>query len=160
MNSAAKQAWQIFGVVAFWLTWPAAYFFIHDTQRARVMVRWDDKILLVRGWYGSGQWQLPGGGVKRGEAITAAACREVEEEVGLQLSTQDLRKLGGKTTTAERGIQFFCQTFIADYMTEPAVRCGYPEIAAYKWVDMPVDANDKSLSDNARQALRAIAKQG
>lgn len=160
MKSAAKQVWQFCGVMAFWLTWPVAYFLIHDTQRARVIVRYDNKILLVRGWYGSGQWQLPGGGVKRGETFTGAACRELEEEIGLQLSGQDLRKLGGKATMAERGIQFFYQMFIAECTTEPAVSCRYPEIVAYKWVDMPHDADDKSLSDDARQAIRAIVKQG
>jgi ADP-ribose pyrophosphatase YjhB (NUDIX family) len=43
------------------------------------------EVLLIRHSYGSPVWMLPGGGVARGEAPTAAAMRELAEETGCKL---------------------------------------------------------------------------
>jgi 8-oxo-dGTP pyrophosphatase MutT (NUDIX family) len=51
-----------------------------------------DRVLLVRHTYGHSEWDLPGGGVKRSEEPPAAARREMEEELGIQID--DLRSLG------------------------------------------------------------------
>jgi 8-oxo-dGTP pyrophosphatase MutT (NUDIX family) len=51
------------------------------------------EILLVRHTYGSqGRWELPGGGVKRGEEPPAAARREAREELGVDV--EEWRPLG------------------------------------------------------------------
>ena len=36
----------------------------------------------MKNWFGPGVWQLPGGGIKVGESVQAAAKREVQEELG------------------------------------------------------------------------------
>jgi 8-oxo-dGTP pyrophosphatase MutT (NUDIX family) len=43
----------------------------------------EDRVLFVRHHYGAReQWELPGGGARRGEALVAAATRETLEELG------------------------------------------------------------------------------
>jgi 8-oxo-dGTP pyrophosphatase MutT (NUDIX family) len=63
----------------------------------RCLVEYEGKVLLIRNPYGQMKWDLPGGGVRRGELPEAAARREVREEVGISLT--DLHPLGRYTGT-------------------------------------------------------------
>lgn len=46
----------------------------------------DDRVLLIRHSYGAQRWMAPGGGLKRGEGVIAAAMRELIEETGCALA--------------------------------------------------------------------------
>lgn len=50
-------------------------------------------VLLVQPNYKPG-WQFPGGGVNVGESPEDAAVREIREELGIELSVQDLKLVG------------------------------------------------------------------
>ena len=76
-----------------------------------VMIR-GKEVLLIRQSYMPG-WFMPGGGVKRGETLEAAARREAMEEVGATLG--DLRLMGTYTNFGEwktdHNIVFIADTF-------------------------------------------------
>ncbi len=60
-------------------------FFIRPVvMGVRVMLVRNGEVLLVRQTYSPG-WYMPGGGLKRGETLEAAARREAAEEVGAEL---------------------------------------------------------------------------
>jgi ADP-ribose pyrophosphatase YjhB (NUDIX family) len=66
-----------------------------------VITRAGGDVLLVRHTYGDRrEWQLPGGGLRRGEAPEAAARRETQEELGITGRTWV--SLGTATLTGPR----------------------------------------------------------
>ena len=60
----------------------------------------EDRVLLVRHTYGPRGWDLPGGGIKRGEEPLTTARREIEEELGLTID--DWVSLGKVMTSVYR----------------------------------------------------------
>ena len=76
-----------------------------QTRGVKCVVREGDAAVFVRHAYGDRrQWELPGGGIKRGEDPRDTAAREAREELGVDL--EDWRALGtvesygyGKRTT-------------------------------------------------------------
>jgi 8-oxo-dGTP pyrophosphatase MutT (NUDIX family) len=75
------------------------------TRAVKCVVREGDAVLFVRHAYGDrSSWELPGGGIKRGEDPRAGAAREAREELGLDLAewrpigTVEARGRGKRTT--------------------------------------------------------------
>jgi 8-oxo-dGTP pyrophosphatase MutT (NUDIX family) len=75
------------------------------TRGVKCVVRDGDAVLFVRHAYGDRRsWELPGGGIKRGEEPRDAAAREAREELGLELAdwhalgTVEARGYGKRTT--------------------------------------------------------------
>ena len=64
-----------------------------QTRGVKCVVREGDAVVFVRHAYGDRRlWELPGGGIRRGEEPRDAAAREAREELGLDLA--DWRTLG------------------------------------------------------------------
>ncbi len=87
-----------------------------------VMVR-HGQVLLIRHTYHDG-WLLPGGGVKKGETLEAAARREACEEIGADLG--ELRLLGAFSNffeyKSDHVIVLVCEDFSLDSEKGRAVR--------------------------------------
>ena len=60
------------------------------TRGATCIILHHDHILLVRHTYGSQNWGLPGGRLKRNETPEEAIKREIHEEVGIRLHQVNL----------------------------------------------------------------------
>ena len=71
---------------------PEGYYF----RVAEVWVRCGDKILITQRhpqkWAGL-EWEVPGGGVVKGESPREAAARELAEEVGILAPAEGLREI-------------------------------------------------------------------
>lgn len=67
-----------------------------------------NQVLLVRHTYGPAVWDLPGGGVKRGEPPLAAARREMAEELGIgSVQWRDVGMIHGRQSFRRDTIHCF-----------------------------------------------------
>ncbi|MBI2766094.1 MAG: NUDIX domain-containing protein [Chloroflexi bacterium] len=91
----------------------------------RVLLIADGEVVLVRHTYRPG-WFLPGGSVKRGESLEAAARREVAEETGLEV--REIRLMSVSFVQVEgrsdHVAQFASESFVPIAGAKPS-----PEIA-------------------------------
>lgn len=109
----------------------ALYWFVvrPQLQGVKCVITDGERVLLVRHTYGPRGWDLPGGGVKRGEAPSVTAQREMEEELGLSITEWTL--LGTVLTDAyKRHDTLHC--FQAD-VRQPTLHVNPVEIAATHW---------------------------
>lgn len=65
-----------------------------DTNKAKVLIVHRGKLLLVKSTSEPHIWTLPGGAIKQGETASAAAVREIHEELGVTLHEVELDKIG------------------------------------------------------------------
>ncbi len=70
--------------IHFWLK-PFIYFLTNNSNRTRVLINYQNQILLVKGYISDNTWGFPGGGVKKSEAIEKGLIREVLEETAIKL---------------------------------------------------------------------------
>lgn len=148
-----KEILRPFGIVAFWLSWPALIVYLRLAERARVVIVVDEKVLLVNNWYGDGSWSLPGGGKHRSEEPARAAARELQEEVGLNLDAEQLR-FARKSIYHHKGFRYTCHYFVADAAKLQRLRPSFPEVLDAEWVSIR-NLSRRRLAPDVMDALSA-----
>jgi bis(5'-nucleosidyl)-tetraphosphatase len=113
------------------------------------------QFLLIRHW--AGHWGFPKGHAEPGETAIATACRELEEETGIQSykvldDTSFVEQYGFKKDDqlVEKTVTYFLAT-----VQSKAVTCQEQEIQAYTWVNF--DTALKTITfDQAKQILQRV----
>jgi 8-oxo-dGTP pyrophosphatase MutT (NUDIX family) len=97
---------------------------------AKCVLEQDGCVLLVRHTYGDRRrWELPGGGVHRGEDVAEGARREVREELGIDVD--DLRHVGSRVLTAFGST--FCVHYFHAELASRTLQRDRGELAAVEW---------------------------
>ena len=114
------------------------------TRGVKCILRDGDFVLFVRHAYGRRHaWEIPGGGLRRGEAPEAAVRREMREELGIGLA--DLREAGRVEVTGSRK-----RTLLHCFEARPdapRLRLAAAEIAEARWA--PAGAPPRPLGPDA-----------
>jgi ADP-ribose pyrophosphatase YjhB (NUDIX family) len=132
-----RKLWAFVGKAAFWVSWPLLFLYLRRSQRTRVLVVADGRVLVVKGWLSAGEWMLPGGGLRKGEDPKIGATRELLEETSLNIPPNQLRPLYAEVLR-QYGIPFYCQCFIVQLEERPALQPRQLEIVEARWVDPAV----------------------
>lgn len=114
-----------------------------------------------------GAWQIPKGAIEPGETPLAAACREVEEELGIAVSGRaeplgSIRQAGGKTVAVfAREQEVDISSIVSDdVLLEWPPRSGrrrsFPEIDAARWLTL-AEAEEAILASQRPLLARLAA---
>lgn len=150
-----RKAWAKLGRLAFFVSIPLLHVYLRSHKRTRVLIVSHGKVLLVKGWLGSGKWILPGGGRHRGESAIDAAVRELHEETGIDLP-KDKLKDAGEAKFAGYGLRYTYQQFIAELPRAIKLKKRRIEIIDAAWLS--IDVVDDRVADADVIRLLAVWK--
>lgn len=144
------------GRIGYWFLVPVFIAVFPKTTRTRVVVVQGKSVLLVRTWISNGKWDLPGGGVKRGETLKGAILRELYEETGITLSQrnvylQDRYSIGSL-------VRFQVALYRTHFKQKPPLLLQKTEIAEAIWVPSSKLKNYQLLP-GLQQAIKDCLKQ-
>lgn len=121
------------GTLAFLVSLPGLYFYLQKDERTRVVVKVGDEILLLKGWYGSNKWMLPGGGMHKSEKPAEAAIRELQEETGIVALPPDLVFVASGSVSDSYGLHYKYHLFTLELLAKPDVTVSNAEIYGSSW---------------------------
>ena len=117
----------------FYVSIPSLYFYLKKDERTRVVVTVGDEVLVLKGWYGSNKWMLPGGGLHKGEGRTEGAVRELLEETGIAVHPSRLTYVASGTVRDSYGFKINHHIFTLALDTRPEVNISNSEISEHDW---------------------------
>ncbi|CAH0163050.1 8-oxo-dGTP diphosphatase [Microbacterium oxydans] len=122
---------------------------------AAVILDEDDRVLVVRK-QGTTRFMQPGGKPEAGESPAQTLIRELDEELGLQLSESDLTPLGRFVSAAanEPGHRVVADAFSASI--DPRTVTVQAELAELRWIT-PADVETLPLAPLSLEHLLPLA---
>jgi 8-oxo-dGTP pyrophosphatase MutT (NUDIX family) len=124
---------KLIGTLAFLVSLPGLYFYLKKDERSRVVVQVGEEILVLKGWYGSNKWMLPGGGMHKGEEPVDAAIRELAEETGIIAKPTDLQYITSGKVTDSYGLRYKYHLFVMQLPKRPESTVRNYEIFDIAW---------------------------
>ena len=121
------------GFVAFFAAWPLFFVYLRRSERTRVILEHEGKVLVVKNWISDNTWQLPGGGLHHGESLIKGAQREVREETGIALEERQIRYIGTETYR-KYGHRFVFHIFVAQGFDVSGLKKQFHEISRVAWL--------------------------
>lgn len=143
---------KIFGPIIYFFGYPVFRLLIKNTNRAYVLVRTNNSILLTKNWLGfQRKWRLPGGGIKGQENPAVAAARELAEEVGIAINISDLKLITKLPIDSDFRYKYWL--YELNIAKPLKLNIDEREILQAKYINIK-QLNKLTLSEEANNALR------
>lgn len=152
-----KWLWQKIGILAFWMSFPGLIVYLKRSERTRIVIACEQKIVVVKGWLGAGKWVLPGGGLHTGETPLSGLLREVAEETGLRLESTRVKFLF-REVYRYHGIRFPCHYYFVEVLEAAPLHAQFLEIVDIAWVAKN-QLDPHTAGPDVLHALRHLAAQ-
>lgn len=140
--------------IVYFFSFPVLGFYLHNSERTRVIITHQQQVLLQRGWIGAQQWGFPGGGVSRKEDPRSAAAREVYEETGIKIEPQQLRLIAvDRLPHTRRWPQYMVRFYHVALPQKKQPRVIRPlEVMEVRW--HPLQSLPKNISNTVHIGLK------
>lgn len=150
-------AFALIGRLAYTFASPFIRIWLKHSHRAYIIMVCGVEVLVIKNWFGVQQWHLPGGGVGKHESVTEAVCREVSEELGIELDPANIKDLSeGVWHTNQLGYPYkILQTSLTQ---KPSFKLKRPEILSASWTE-PDYLNTQNTPAEILNALSALEGQ-
>ncbi|WP_421301585.1 NUDIX domain-containing protein [Aeromonas veronii] len=136
------------------------HFFQNVATAVMVALCWQDEVLVAvrAGNPGKGLLDLPGGFVDPGESLEAALVRELQEELGLDVSAQPFTYLGSfPNIYPYDGITYHtCDTFFVIRLSEKPVIQPADDVAACQWLKISDIPLSRFAFESTRTAMARL----
>ncbi len=129
-----NRIWSGLGRTIYFILYPILFVYLRINARTRVIIQKDKQILLVKPWLGSGEWDLPGGGLHFSESEVDGAIRETLEETGIELSPDILNPL--ENFRGKGFLSYSLHIYSCKIAKEPKLKKQFIEIIDIRWVDV------------------------
>jgi 8-oxo-dGTP pyrophosphatase MutT (NUDIX family) len=101
---------------------------------------------------------IPGGGINKGEAPIDAAVRELHEELGLLVTTSQLRPLGLREVTGRLNLLSRHYLFVVELESMPVIQPARLEVIHYNWTRIDELGNVNYLTTPVIDAVATWSK--
>lgn len=151
-----RKTWAATGRAVYRLLRPVIGIVLPRTRRTRVLLVSDRQVLVVRAWLGDGRWQLPGGGLHRGERPAAGARRELREETSVTVSLEQLSEPYERRWQGDDKHSYYL--YVIQVTEQYTVRPRWPELTDCQW--LPASSLDAgNASTDVIDALTVMSRQ-
>ncbi|HUY53428.1 MAG TPA: NUDIX hydrolase [Candidatus Dormibacteraeota bacterium] len=144
---------RLIGNILFWLAWPALFIYLKNSKRCRVIISDGKNILIVKNWLGPNKFTLPGGGLKKNENPKAGTAREIKEETGIIVDSNNLSLIEPEKLVDEYGHSYESIGYLLKINQSPKIVRQKFEIADIKWVDIQEALEKYSLTAAAKNLI-------
>lgn len=126
---------KLLGKIAYIVTWPGIRLLLLNSQRAYLVIQVGNEVFVTKNWLGlHKKWRLPGGGLKNNEDKIKGLARELNEEIGLDLTKYQVTTLTASPISNSAGYQY--SLYQLKIHKKPALNIDQQEIADYAWIDI------------------------
>lgn len=142
------------GRIVYWLAWPVSWIYLRGSRRTRLLLLYQDEILVVGNWLGTGKYTLPGGGLHNNEDPKDGLVREVFEETGIILEKSAICSLGEEPIQIH-GFRYSACYYYVPLPVKPAIRRQRFEIIDLQWVKRE-NINSKQHGPDVFRSLQLL----
>jgi ADP-ribose pyrophosphatase YjhB (NUDIX family) len=145
---------KIIGKLIYLFSFPFILLIIRNSKRVYAAIIFENRILVTKNFLGfHNAWRLPGGGLKKGEPEIQGLIREVQEEVGILITADNLSLI---ISEKKHRKNFFYSVYLCNLEQLPAIKIDNKEILEAKFIAINELISSSNLSESTESVVKYL----